>query len=323
MTAALIDLRLRQIRLECDGICSYDFVPLDPTHVLPAFSAGSHIDLHLPGNRVRSYSLANTPNDAPHDAGHYRVAVQREQAGRGGSAWMHDDLRVGQVLKASSPANDFPLVEQAAHSVFIAGGIGITPVLAMIGRLDALGRSWQLHYAVRSRQTTAFVDALMALDNGRERVDFVQGDRRQARLDIAGTVRQAHADTHLYCCGPTRMIDAFSAACVGRDPATVHQERFTAAEAPALEGGFEVLLHRSGRRIAVPAGKTILDALLDSDVSVPYACSNGICGTCLTAVVAGTPDHRDEFLSPDEKRLGRSIVVCCSGSCSPVLELDL
>jgi vanillate O-demethylase ferredoxin subunit len=319
MSLALIDLRLKQIRLEADDICSYDFVAADAATVLPSFTAGAHIDLHLPGNRVRSYSLAN----APYDTGHYRVAVQREQAGRGGSAWMHDDLRVGQVLKASAPANDFPLTERAEHSVFIAGGIGITPALSMIARLDALGRSWRLHYATRSHRATAFIDELAALDRGRGLVSFVQSDSRLARIDMFEIVKQSDAATHLYCCGPARMIDAFTAACTGRNPVTVHVERFAAAEAPAVEGGFEVLLSQSGRRIAVAPGKTILDALLDNDVSVPYACSNGVCGTCLTAVVSGTPDHRDEFLSPDEKRLGRSIVVCCSGSCSPVLELDL
>lgn len=319
MSGALIDLRLQQIRLEADGICSYEFVSAEVGSVLPPFAAGAHIDLHLPLNRVRSYSLAN----APQDGGHYLVAVQREHAGRGGSAWMHDELRVGQVLKASAPANDFPLNDRADHSVFVVGGIGITPALSMVGRLDALGRSWTLHYAARSRQAMAFVDVLTALDRGRGLVNFVHGDHRQARMDIPGIVRSADVATHLYCCGPTRMIDAFIGASVRRDPATVHYERFAAAGAPALEGGFEVLLNRSGRRIAVPPGKSILDTLLDQDVSVPYACSNGICGTCLTGVVSGTPDHRDEFLSPDEKRLGRSIVVCCSGSCSPILELDL
>lgn len=318
MTERLIDLRLRQIRLEADDICSYEFVAAQGAE-LPEFTAGAHIDLHLPQSHIRSYSLAN----APHERGRYLVAVQREVAGRGGSAWMHDSLRVGQVLKATTPSNDFVLHEAAGASVFVAGGIGITPILSMIARLDALGRDWKLHYAARSPQATAFVDALATLDRGRGRVAFCFGSDRTERLDINAIVAGASAETHLYCCGPARMIDAFVAAGSQRPPSTMHFERFAAADAPAVEGGYEVVLNRSGKRLAVAPGKTLLDTLLDHDVSVPYACSNGICGTCLTGVVSGTPDHRDEFLSPDEKELGRSMMVCCSGSRSAVLVLDL
>lgn len=319
MSHELIDLRLRQIRLEADDVCSYEFVAAAPGAVLPSFHAGAHIDLHLPEQRVRSYSLANPPQDV----GHYRVAVQRESAGRGGSAWMHDGLRVGQVLKAGRPKNDFVLHESAEHSVFIAGGIGITPLLSMIGRLEALGRSWELHYATRSPQATAFVDVLASLDKGRDRVQHCYGSTRAARLDIPRIVGHADAATHLYCCGPARMIDAYVAAGASRSPGTLHFERFAAAEAPAVEGGFEVVLQRSGRRVAIEPGKTILDTLLDCNVSVPYACSNGICGTCITAVVSGVPDHRDEYLSPEEKQAGRTMMVCCSGSRSQTLVLDL
>ncbi len=319
MTAQTLELLLRQIRLEADDICSYEFVPAARGAKLPPFTAGAHIDLHLPKNMVRSYSLAN----APQDADRYLVAVQRETAGRGGSAWMHDSLRVGQVLRASLPIDDFALDESAEHSVFVAGGIGITPLLSMIGRLEALGRSWQLHYAARMRAATAFVDALEALDRGRGRVAYCFGDERAQRLDVAGIVAAAKPATHLYCCGPARMIDAFATAGSGRNRATVHYERFAAADAPAVDGGYELVLARSGRRLSVAPGKTILDTLLDADIAVPYACSNGICGTCLTGVVAGVPDHRDEFLSAEEKAAGRSIIVCCSGSCSPTLELDL
>jgi tetrachlorobenzoquinone reductase len=318
VTERLIDLRLRQVRLEADDICSYEFVAAQGG-TLPEFTAGAHIDLHLPPNHVRSYSLAN----APHERGRYLVAVQRELAGRGGSAWMHDSLRVGQVLKAGTPTNDFVLHEAAEASVFIVGGIGITPILAMIARLEALGRSWRLHYASRSPQTTAFIDALAELDRGRDRVSYCFGSDRAERLDIGAIVARASPETHLYCCGPARMIDAFVAAGAKRRAANLHFERFAAADAPAVEGGYEIVLNRSGRRLAVEPGKTLLDTLLDHDVPVPYACSNGICGTCLTGVVSGVPDHRDEFLSPDEKELGRSMMVCCSGSKSAVLVLDL
>lgn len=318
MSAAVTELRLRQIRLEAEGICSYEFVALAGRR-LPPFTAGAHLDLHLPEGRVRSYSLANPPDDGER----YLVAVQREAQGRGGSVWMHDSLRVGQTLTANGPLNDFALAESAEHSVFIAGGIGITPMLSMIGRLDALGRSWQLHYASRAPAFTAFMPRLERLDRERGRVAYCFGSDRAERLDIAGIVNNAKAATHLYCCGPTRMIDAFVEAGRSRPPATMHFERFAAADAPAVEGGYTVVLHKSGKRLLVPPGKTLLDALLDENVAVPYACSNGICGTCLTRVISGTPDHRDEFLNEEQRRAGASMLVCCSGSLTPELTLDL
>ena len=318
MTAVAAGLRLRQIRLEAEGICSYEFVAPEGGS-LPPFRAGAHIDLHLPEGRIRSYSLAN----APHDTGRYLVAVQREEQGRGGSAWMHDSLRVGQVVHAAAPVNDFTLDEAAEHSVFIAGGIGITPILSMIARLDALDRSWQLHYASRSPQCTAFMAQLQALDRGRGRVAYCFGSDRAERVDVSGIVARADAATHLYCCGPARMIDAFVQAGRTRAPSTVHFERFAAAAERAVDGGYTAVLQRSGKRLAVEPGKTLLDALLDENVSVPYACSNGICGTCLTQVVAGTPDHRDEFLGEEERRSGKCMLVCCSGSLTPELVLDL
>lgn len=318
MSEASIDLRLRQIRLEAEDICSFEFVAAREG-TLPPFKAGAHVDLHLPQSRVRSYSLAN----APDDQGRYVVAVQRESDGRGGSVWMHDSLRVGQIVPAGKPLNDFELQESAEHSVFVAGGIGITPILSMIARLDAMNRSWRLHYASRSPGATAFVDMLRVLDGGRGRVTYCFGSDRAERLDIARLVAGADAQTHLYCCGPARMIDSFVEAGRARPQNTMHYERFAAAEAPAVDGGYTVVLQRTHKRVVVEPGKTLLDALLDENVAVPYACSNGICGTCMTRVIAGVPDHRDEFLSEDEKKSGACMLVCCSGSLSPELVLDL
>ena len=315
---APIDLRLRQIRLEAEGIASYEFVSADDC-ALPAFTAGAHIDLHLPHGMVRSYSLVN----APSDAGRYVVAVQRDAEGQGGSAWMHATPRVGDRLRATPPSNDFALVEDAAHSVFIAGGIGITPVMSMLRRLRELGRPWRLHYASRSPRETAYADALRAMAGDGREVDFCFGSSRTDRLDIAAIVREAPKGTHLYCCGPARMIDAFLAACGSRPAATVHFERFAAASEAATEGGYDVVLERSGQRLAVAPGKTILDTLLDHAVDVTYACTAGVCGTCRTKVIAGEPDHRDDFLSAEEKQANDSIMICCSGARSKTLVLDL
>jgi len=315
---APIDLRLRQIRLEAEGIASYEFVSANDC-ALPAFTAGAHIDLHLPHGMVRSYSLVN----APSDGGRYVVAVQRDAEGQGGSAWMHATPRVGDRLRATPPSNDFALVEDAAHSVFIAGGIGITPIMSMLRRLRELGRPWRLHYASRSPRETAYADALRAMAGDGREVDFCFGSSRTDRLDIAAIVREAPKGTHLYCCGPARMIDAFLAACGSRPAATVHFERFAAASEAATEGGYDVVLERSGQRLAVAPGKTILDTLLDHAVDVPYACTAGVCGTCRTKVIAGEPDHRDDFLSAEEKQANDSIMICCSGARSKTLVLDL
>ncbi len=317
---APLDLCLRQIRLEARGIASYEFVSADG-RPLPPFTAGAHIDLHLPREMIRSYSLLN----APSETARYVVAVQRDAQGRGGSAWMHAQPRVGDRIRAGLPGNDFALAEEAAHSVFIAGGIGITPILSMLHRLEELGRRWQLHYAGRSPEETAFADTLRAMQGGRGRgeVEFCFGDSRAERLDIAAIVRNAPAGAHLYCCGPARMIDAFVEACAGRPAHTVHFERFAAGSAAATEGGYEVVLERSGQRLAVAPGKTILDTLLDNAIDVPYACSAGVCGTCRTRVIAGEPDHRDDYLDAQEKQSNEAIMICCSGSRSKTLVLDL
>lgn len=314
-----VKLRLRQIRSEAQDIVSLEFVAPDGGP-LPAFTAGAHIDLMLPGERVRSYSLVNDPAETHR----YVLAVLRESEGRGGSAWLHDHPRVGDELLARPPVNDFALVEDAPTSVFIAGGIGVTPILSMVRQLQRLGRSWRLHHAVRSHQHAAFASELQALDGGQGRVTLHLGDAGpDLRLNMARVVAAAPPDAHLYCCGPARMIDAFLAACASRPVGHVHIERFAASSEAATGGGFELVLHRSGRHIPVAPGKTILDALLDNAVQVQYACSAGVCGTCLTGVIEGDPDHRDEYLTDEEKRENRSIMICCSGSRSHTLVLDL
>lgn len=314
----LLNLRLRQIRWEAEGICSYELVPTGGP-ALPPFTAGAHIDLHLPQQMVRSYSLVNDPAETHR----YVVAVQRDPQGRGGSLWMHGVARVGQVLQTTPPGNDFALADTVAPAVFIAGGIGITPILAMIKHLNRLRRPWQLHYAARSAAQAAFADEVAALAGETRTANLHFGSQGDERLNLRQIVTAAPPDAHLYCCGPARMIDAFTAFSAHLPPARVHVERFAASSEAATSGGFEVVLRRSGRKIPVMAGQTILDALLDHDVAVQYACSAGVCGTCQTRVVDGLPDHRDDYLSDDEKAGNKTIMVCCSGSRSRTLVLDL
>ncbi|WP_234485006.1 PDR/VanB family oxidoreductase [Noviherbaspirillum pedocola] len=309
---------MRQVRLEADGIVSYELVAAGG-EALPAFSAGAHIDLHIPGGMVRSYSLVNDPAETHR----YMVAVHRVPDGRGGSAWMHGVPRVGDDLRISAPKNDFPLAEDASLSILFAGGIGITPLLAMARRLSTLGRPWRLHYSARSPQHAAFLDELRVLTQHGGELDLRFNSMGVPRLDLARLVKDAPADAHLYCCGPRSMIDDFLAASASRPQATVHYERFAAGTDAATAGGFDVVLQHSGLRLHVLPGKTILDTLLDNDISVQYSCSSGICGTCRTGVIEGGPDHRDDYLTDQEKRENRSIMICCSGSRSKTLVLDL
>jgi len=315
--ASQLEVRLRQVRLEADGIASYEFVSAGG-EPLPAFGAGAHIDLHLPGGMVRSYSLVNDPAETHR----YVVAVHRVPDGRGGSAWMHGVPRVGDRLRISAPKNDFPLAEDAPLSILVAGGIGITPLLAMARRLSALGRPWRLHYAARSPQHAAFVGELQALAAHGE-IELRFDSDGAPRLDLARLVGDAPAEAHLYCCGPRPMIDDFVSASGARSATTVHYERFAAGSEAATAGGFDVVLQHSGQRLHVLPGKTILDTLLDNGIPVQYSCSAGICGTCRTGVIEGDPDHRDDYLTDQEKQENQSIMICCSGSRSKTLVLDM
>jgi vanillate O-demethylase ferredoxin subunit len=233
---------------------------------------------------------------------------------------MHDELRVGTVLEVGQPRNNFPLSETAAHSVLIAGGIGVTPIVSMIARLRSLGRSWELHYAVRRRSEAAFLDELGA---GGDCVHLHVDEEQGGVLDLARLIGAAPAEAHLYCCGPTPMLEAFTAAASSWPAPRVHLEHFSAALSPAVESGFIVELARSKLRVSIPPGQTILEALRARGVAVQASCEQGICGSCETRVLAGEPDHRDMLLSCEEKAANEVMMICCSGSRSPVLVLDL
>lgn len=325
MTAAPdLDLRVRALTWEADGILGIEFVLAQGDGPLPAFTAGAHVDLHLPtdaGERVRSYSLLNDPAERHR----YCVAVNRDAASSGGSAWIHTALRPGQVLRVSGPRNNFPLDDSSAPAVFIAGGIGITPMLSMIRRIVAQDRRpWTLHYAARSRAGMAFVPELQALARRDGGVLHLHRDDEAGRvLDVAGVIAALPPDAHVYACGPRPMLQAFEAATAGLPPGRVHLEYFGAKEAPATAGGFTVRLHRTKRDVAVAPGQTILDALMATGLEPLYSCQAGYCGTCEVAVLAGAPEHRDAVLSDAEKAANNRMMICCSGSQTPVIEIDL
>ena len=320
MSDSVMQVRVKRISFEADDINSYELVNPDGSDLAP-FTAGSHIDLHLPNGMIRSYSLVNDQGER----NRYVIAVNNDAASRGGSKLVHETMRVGDIIAVSLPRNNFALQEDAGHSVLIAGGIGITPLLSMIRRLEALGRSWELFYAARTRLTAAFLDELNALRpdvHPNLHLNFDQ-EPEARMMDLSSIVKAALPDAHLYCCGPVPMLEAFEAATVDRPAGHVHVEYFKAREKPAAEGGFEVKLARSNRTIAVQAGQTILDALLEAGISANYACTEGVCGTCETRVIEGNPDHRDLFLSKEEQEANKTIMICCSGSKSPTLVLDI
>jgi vanillate O-demethylase ferredoxin subunit len=315
-----MQVRIKRISFEAESINSFELVA-PAGGDLVAFTAGSHIDLYLSNGMIRSYSLVNDPSERSR----YVIAVNKDAASRGGSRFVHETLRAGDIITISHPRNNFVLQENTTHSILIAGGIGITPLLSMIHRLEALGRSWELFYAARTRVAAAFLDELSGLRRDVQEKLHLNFDQEPtgSMLDLAAIVRNAPGDAHLYCCGPVPMLEAFEAATRDRPAEQVHVEYFKAREKPAAEGGFEVKLARSNRTIKVGAGKTILNALLDAGIAVNYACTEGVCGTCETRVIEGIPDHRDLFLGKAEQAANKTMMICCSGSKSDALVLDL
>lgn len=318
---ALLRVRVAVRRDEALDICSLDLVPVDGS-ALPGFSAGAHIDVHLPGGLVRQYSLCNPPGETQR----YRIAVLRDAASRGGSATVHDQLQVGTVLDIGTPRNLFELDPAAPHHLLLAGGIGITPLLAMAEQLAAQGGAFTLHHATRSRERTPFVAQLASAPYAdRVHHHFDDGPAMQ-KLDLAATLRSAPAGSHLYVCGPTGFMEAVLAEgrAQGWDEARLHREYFAAAPTgTAGDGGFELELASSGRVIPVAADQTALAALLAAGLDIPMSCEQGVCGTCLTGVKSGVPDHRDQYLTPEERAANNQFLPCCSRASSARLVLDL
>lgn len=313
---ALLDVVVAALRPGAAEIRVFDLVPADGQRLPPA-APGAHIDVFLPSGLVRQYSVISSGAELTT----YEIAVARDDAGRGGSREMHDALAAGSTLRISAPRNNFPLAEDSAHSIFIAGGIGITAVLPMVRQLAGQGASWELHYSCRARRRAAFLEELSSLGAG---VSLYFGeDGPVARADIGAIVATAPPAAHFYCCGPSRMLSAFTAATSALPPENVHFERFGPAEPAGIAGGFWIELHRSQKNLYVSAGKTILDVLLEAGIEINRSCEMGLCGTCEVAVLNGIPDHRDDFLSPRDRASNQRMMVCCSGSLSERLVLDV
>ena len=310
----------RKVR-EAEDICSFELAAEDGSP-LPAFSAGSHVDVQLPGGITRPYSLCNDPAETHR----YLIAVLREPASRGGSAAMHEQVHVGSLLQIGLPKNHFALAHEAPRHLLMAGGIGVTPILCMAERLAATGADFEMHHATRSLARTPFLGRIR--DAGfasRVALHLDDGEPAQ-RLDIPAVIAAQPPGTHLYVCGPRGFMDAVlgAARAAGWAEGHLHVEVFAAEVQPqAGDGGFELQLASNGRIIAVGAQQTVLAALAEAGVFVPSSCEQGVCGTCLTRVLAGTPDHRDQYLLPEEQAAGDQFLPCCSRAKSPRLVLDL
>lgn len=314
-SAPLIDVRLTAIRYAARDTHLFELARPDGA-VLPAAEPGAHIDIHLPNGMMRQYSLT-MPDPSPRK---YVIGIKRDPQSRGGSQFIFDSLKVGQLLKISAPRNHFALVENVKHVVLVAGGIGITPIWAMAQRLTALGRPFDLHYSTRSRADMAFLERLQDVPTAHLHFDDESNGRF---LDIGAIVSKSSKDAHFYCCGPLPMLAAFEAATTGLPPEQVHVEYFSAKEEASLEGGFTVQLVRANKEFVIPPGKSILAVLRDEGFNVPYSCEEGICGACETRVISGTPDHRDSVLTDQERAGNKTMMICCSGSKSDKLVLDL
>lgn len=310
-----MDLRLTAIRYVAKDTHTFEFRRPNGG-ALPPVEPGAHIDLHLANGMMRQYSL--TTVEGADSA--YIVGIKRDRASRGGSIWIHDNLKVGQIVKIGGPRNNFPLNEDAPHSVLVAGGIGITPIRCMAQRLMARGKPWSMYYSSRERAEAAFLDELAARPEVTLHFD---AEANGKFLDMKAIVANAPAGAHFYCCGPLPMLAAFEEATKDLPPEQVHVEYFSAKESAATEGGYTVSLQKSGKEFLIPEGKSILQVLREAGLDVTYSCEEGVCGACETVVIAGTPDHRDNILTDAERKASKTMMICCSGSKSERLVLDL
>ncbi|MDR8731555.1 PDR/VanB family oxidoreductase [Burkholderia pseudomultivorans] len=321
MSDASLTIKVARKWQEARDICGFEFVS-DDGSPLPGFTAGAHIDVHLPGGLVRQYSLCNHPAQADR----YQIAVLLDAEGRGGSRAIHDAVRQGDTVRISTPRNHFPLAAGAAHHLLLAGGIGVTPILSMAERLSSSGEPFAMHYCARSTERMAFVERIAA-SAFRDRVRLHVDDGEPAqRFDLAAVLAAAPEGTHLYVCGPRGFMDAVLNEARARNWAEerLHYEFFGGAvETSAADRPFQVRIASSGRVIDVPAECTVVAALAANGVDVLTSCEQGVCGTCLTRVLDGEPEHRDSYLTDDEKAAGDQFLPCCSRSRSAVLVLDL
>ncbi|MFP5312991.1 MAG: PDR/VanB family oxidoreductase [Actinomycetes bacterium] len=322
MNEEFFDLEVRSHTRESDSVVSLLLEhPLGEE--LPAWEAGAHIDVLLPNGLLRQYSLCSEPAERSS----WRLGILREPAGRGGSAYVHDELKPGTKIQVRGPRNNFPLAEAGSY-LFLAGGIGITPILPMLREASRRGAPWRLVYLGRSRSSMAFRDEVAGLQGASGTV-HLHADDEGGLYPLAGLLEGLDPETHVYTCGPGPLLNAISSMVSGwTDPARLHYERFAAdpaAQAAASSpGDHEFIVETAdGTEVLVPPSTTILEALEAAGINQPNSCREGICGTCETTVLSGEPDHRDTLLSDEERAAGETMMICVSRCKGRRLVLDL
>ncbi|MET3514745.1 vanillate O-demethylase ferredoxin subunit [Pseudacidovorax sp. 1753] len=315
-----LQVRVQRKSQEAEGIVALELVSADG-RPLPGFGAGSHIDVHLPNGLVRQYSLCNSAAERHR----YRIAVLREPTSRGGSAAVHDLVKEGDVLTISAPRNHFAL-HDAPRSLLLAGGIGVTPILCMAQRLATWGADFEMHYCTRSPARTAFREEIAA-SGFADKVHLHHDDGAEAqKLRVAELLKTPEPGTQIYVCGPGGFIDHVvnTAKANGWPAQQIHLEYFAAAaQDTSGDQPFEVKLTSSGQTYRIPKDQTIVQALRAEGVEIMVSCEQGVCGTCITRVLEGVPDHRDCYLTDDERAANDQFTPCCSRSKTPLLVLDL
>lgn len=317
-----MELIVRKKWQEADGIVGFELVDSRDSE-LPAFSAGSHIDVEAAPGITRQYSLCNSPEER----NRYVIGVLRDPKSRGGSIAMHERVQEGNRIKISLPRNQFSLDLEAAHVALIAGGIGVTPLLSMARQLDKLGKSFELHYCTRSERQTAFRNTLASANMARVTSIYFDDQPDMARFDITNLLIKLPRATHIYLCGPGGFMEYVTNATKAANWPTgqIHREYF-APKPPndqASSGSFELELARSHKVLIVPSDKRVIDVLQAAGVSIPVSCEQGICGTCLTRVIDGIPDHRDSYLTDEEHARNDQFTPCCSRCAGDKLTIDL
>lgn len=283
---------------------------------LPAWDPGAHLDLLLASDLERQYSLCGDPKDRQQ----WRIAVLRETGGRGGSAYVHDQLAVGDALTVRGPRNHFQL-DPSPRYLFIAGGIGITPILPMITSAESAGSDWKLLYGGREAESMAFAQQLATFD---DRVRFWP-ENQYGLLPLDEVLGASRQDTLVYCCGPEPLLQAVEQHCLGWPAGALHVERFSATELaePARQDAFRVVCSRSAISVDIPPECSVLETLEEAGAPVPSSCREGTCGTCESVVLKGRPDHRDSVLTPEEQESGEMMMICVSRSLDDELVLDI
>lgn len=319
MSEQLLNVVVRKRMEQGEGVVILDLV--DPAgKPLPVFEAGAHVDIHLQPGLVRQYSLCGNPADATV----YRLGVLKDPASRGGSVAVHELLHEGSQIAISAPRNHFPLVGDASRSVLIGGGIGITPMIAMAHTLQASGSEFELHYCGRSRNRSAFLDELASAPFGECVRTHFDDETAEQKLNLATVLGTSLADVHVYVCGPAGFMDWVIAEArkAGYAEDNIHREYFQ-VEVDVSGDRFEVVAARSGKTVQVAEGQSIVDALAGVGIHIEISCEQGVCGTCLCDVLEGEPDHRDVYLTDEEKAGNDQILVCCSRAKTSKLVLDI